>query len=141
MNLTGLHDTIGRIRSLPEADRMTAARVLLPALEDIPESVTDETAARLWIQLGRYATGRPLRVTPLTRDAARAAVTAALAVDNPMTAVIETTRALADHDARRPALHAAKVAAVLDAKRAGVNARQLAAAAGISPQTLADWQA
>jgi hypothetical protein len=141
MNLLGVSKAVAAIRDLGDG-RMAAARTLIPDLDAALTGVEPGTARRLWIQLARNATGRPVGVRSATPEQARAACMAALSSDDPVT-VIRTALA-ADQTAQEVAARTrrALAQAVGDGRRAGVTVETLMqAAGGISRQTVYDWTA
>lgn len=142
--LTGVSRDIARIRDLPVEDRRAAAVALINDVDSVlDERVTPAVAWRIWAQLARHGTGRPLEARPGTPDpdpgVARAAALRALSAGDPLTAVAEASRH--DEEARRAAdrARAALRAAVVGAVTAGSATAHVAAAAGISRQNIYEW--
>jgi hypothetical protein len=69
--LTEASRAVAAIRDLPEADRIPRAHALVAALDAVlTDHVEPETTARLWLQLARAATGRPVTTKPGAERAA-----------------------------------------------------------------------
>lgn len=143
MHLTDVQRSIERIRDLPVHRRPAEARSLIPALDEALTGVAPETAIRLWMKLSRFGTGRAVTLDQLgspTGEAARTLAVACLDGGDPIAAVTEARAA--DEEAQAVAARARRglMQAVGDGRRSGVTVDRLMASAGVSRQTVYDWE-
>lgn len=140
--MTGRVPVPARVREAPPGQpRLEVARAVAGELDGLLVGATDEQAARSWVDLARAATGRAVRVYPLTAAAARAACLAALAAADPMR---DLAAAVAEEKAAAEAAEAARGrlrAAVRAARRAGVTRADVIAASGLATATVDKWAA
>jgi hypothetical protein len=141
-NLTRVLRSINQIQDLPAHRRMAAARALIPVLDEALTQADTDTATNAWMRLARYGTGRrvDLAVRDLTPDVMRSLAIEALKPGDPIAAVTEARAG--DKEAQAAAIMARRglMQAVGDGRRSGVTVDRLMAAAGVSRQTVYDWE-
>jgi hypothetical protein len=138
-NLTRVLRSINQIQDLPAHRRMAAARALIPVLDEALTQADTDTATNAWMRLARYGTGRrvDLAVRDLTPDVMRSLAIEALKPGDPIAAVTEARAG--DKEAQAAAIRGL-MQAVGDGRRSGVTVDRLMAAAGVSRQTVYDWE-